>query len=76
MAKTSAVTLVSELGQLSRFAAARQLMGYARMVSRKRSSGARINRGPISKTLVLGPNPSAVRSIAQVLDGSFHIRTI
>ena len=49
VAKVSAVTLVSELGQLSRFAAARQLMGYAGMVSREHSSGARINRGSISK---------------------------
>ena len=49
VAKVSAVTLVSELGQLSRFAAARQLMGYAGMVSREHSSGPRINRGSISK---------------------------
>jgi transposase len=45
----SAVTLVSELGQLSRFAAARQLMGYAGMVSREHSSGASLRRGSISK---------------------------
>ncbi|MGH8199470.1 MAG: IS110 family transposase [Steroidobacteraceae bacterium] len=49
VAKVSAVTLVSELGQLSRFGAARQLMGYAGMVSREHSSGARVNRGSISK---------------------------
>jgi transposase len=49
VAKVSAVTLVSELGQLSRFAAARQLMGYAGIVSREHSSGARVNRGSISK---------------------------
>lgn len=49
IAKVSAVTLVSELGQLSRFGAARQLMGYAGMVSREHSSGARVNRGSISK---------------------------
>lgn len=49
VAKISAVTLVSELGQLSRFGAARQLMGYAGMVSREHSSGARVNRGSISK---------------------------
>lgn len=50
VAKVSAVTLVSELGQLSRFEAARQLMGYAGMGSREHSSGPRINRGSISKT--------------------------
>jgi transposase len=49
VAKISAVTLVSELGQLSRFGSARQLMGYAGMVSREHSSGPRIRRGSISK---------------------------
>jgi len=49
VAKISAVTLVSELGQISRFARARQLMGYAGMVSREHSSGERIRRGSISK---------------------------
>lgn len=49
VAKVSAVTLVSELGQISRFGHARQLMGYAGMVSREHSSGERIRRGSISK---------------------------
>lgn len=49
VAKVSAVTLVSEIGQLSRFEHPRQLMGYAGMVSREHSSGERINRGSISK---------------------------
>jgi transposase len=49
VAKVSAVTLVSELGQLSRFGHARQLMGYAGMVSREHSSGERVCRGSISK---------------------------
>jgi transposase len=49
VAKVSAVTLVSELGQVSRFAHPRQLMGYAGMVSREHSSGERIRRGSISK---------------------------
>lgn len=49
VAKVSAVTLVSELGQLSRFAKARQLMGYAGMVSREYSSGQSVRRGAISK---------------------------
>ena len=50
VAKVSAVTLVAELGQLSRFAQPRQLMGYAGIVSREHSSGERIRRGAISKT--------------------------
>jgi len=49
VAKVSAVTVVSELGQLSRFEHARQLMGYAGIVSREHSSGERISRGSISK---------------------------
>jgi transposase len=49
IAKVSAVTLVSELGRLSRFTHARQLMGYAGMVSREHSSGERVRRGAISK---------------------------
>lgn len=49
VAKVSAVTLVSELGQISRFAHARQLMGYAGIVSREHSSGERVRRGSISK---------------------------
>jgi transposase len=49
VAKISAVTLVSELGQISRFGSARQLMGYAGMVSSEHSSGEKVRRGPISK---------------------------
>lgn len=49
IAKVSAVTLVAELGELSRFAHPRQLMGYSGAVSREHSSGASIRRGAISK---------------------------
>jgi transposase len=49
VARVSAVTLIAELGQLSRFAHPRQLMGYAGIVSREHSSGERIRRGAISK---------------------------
>ena len=49
VAQVSAVTMVAELGQISRFARARQLMGYSGAVSREHSSGARIRRGSISK---------------------------
>lgn len=49
IAKLSAVTLVSELGQLSRFGHARQLMGHAGIGSREHSSGERVCRGSIRK---------------------------
>ncbi len=50
VARISAATIVAELGQLSRFRKARQLMGYTGMVSSEHSSGERIRRGAITKT--------------------------
>lgn len=50
IAKMSAVTIVAEVGQLSRFAKARQLMGYSGAVSSENSSGDRTRRGGITKT--------------------------
>lgn len=49
IAQVSAVTIVAELGEVSRFAHPRQLMGYSGAVSREHSTGERIRRGPISK---------------------------
>jgi transposase len=49
VAKLAAVTIVAELGQVSRFASAPQLMGYAGVVSSERSSGERVRRGWITK---------------------------
>jgi transposase len=49
VAQVSAVTIVAELGQISRFARARQLMGYSGAVPREHSSGPHIRRGAISK---------------------------
>ena len=49
IAKVSAVTIVAEVGELSRFARPRQLMGYSGAVSSEHSSGARIRRGAITK---------------------------
>jgi len=46
----SAVTIVAEVGQLSRFQHARQLMGYSGTVSSEHSSGRRVVRGAITKT--------------------------
>ena len=50
IARLSAVTIVAELGQISRFARARQLMGYSGAVSSEDSSGERVRRGAITKT--------------------------
>src|SRR5499427_5835317 len=50
IAQVSAVTIVAELGEVSRFRQARQLMGYSGAVSSEHSSGRRIQHGPITKT--------------------------
>jgi len=50
IAQISAVTIVSELGQISRFDTPRQLMGYSGAVPREDSSGKRTQRGAITKT--------------------------
>lgn len=50
VAKIAAVTIVAELGSLSRFSDPRQLMSYAGLVPSEYSSGGRIQRGPITKT--------------------------
>ncbi len=50
VAKISAATLVSELGEISRFDNARQLMAYSGAVPSEDSSGERVRRGAITKT--------------------------
>jgi transposase len=50
IALVSAVTIVAEVGELSRFATPRQLMGYSGAVSSEDSTGTRIRRGAITKT--------------------------
>jgi transposase len=50
IAQVSAVTIVAEVGELSRFAKPRQLMGYSGAVASEDSSGPRIRRGAITKT--------------------------
>ncbi|SRR6266446_4683336 len=50
IAQVTAVTIVAELGQISRFAKARQLMGYSGLVPSEESSGQRERRGAITKT--------------------------
>jgi transposase len=49
VAQISAVSIVAELGVVSRFARARQLMGYSGAVPWEDSSGQRVHRGSISK---------------------------
>lgn len=50
VSKVTAVTVFSEVGELSRFDRPRLLMGYTGMVSSEDSSGERIKRGPIART--------------------------
>lgn len=50
IAQISAVTIVAELGDISRFATPRQLMGYSGLVSREHLSGERTQRGANTKT--------------------------
>ena len=47
---TAAVTLIAELGDLSRFATPRQLMSYLGLVPSEHSSGERRRQGGITKT--------------------------
>lgn len=50
IALVSAVTIVAEVGELSRFTRAPQVMGYSGMGAREDSSGTRTRRGGITKT--------------------------
>jgi transposase len=50
IAQISAATIVAEVGELSRFARPRQLMGYSGVVPSEHSSGDRKRRGAITKT--------------------------
>jgi hypothetical protein len=50
VAEISAVTIAAELGRVSRFDSARQLMGYCGAVPSEDSSGKRMRRGSITKT--------------------------
>ena len=50
IALLTAVTVVTEVGDLSRFSHPTQLMAYAGLVPREHSSGTQIRRGAITKT--------------------------
>ncbi|VAW41723.1 hypothetical protein MNBD_DELTA04-1462 [hydrothermal vent metagenome] len=45
-----AVTVIAELGDISRFEHPNQLMAYLGLISSEHSSGPKISRGPITKT--------------------------
>src|SRR5258708_32134909 len=61
IAPISAVTLAAELGQISRFEGARQLMGYSGAVPSEDSSGKRKQPGSITKA----GNPHLRRIVAE-----------
>jgi transposase len=50
VAKVTATTLVTEIGNFSRFARAKMLMGYSGLVSSEHTTGNRKRRGAITKT--------------------------
>ena len=50
IAQLSAVTIMAEVGELSRFEHPRQLMAYSGAVSSEHTSGERVRRGAISKS--------------------------
>lgn len=50
VAQVTAVTIVAEVGSLSRFPRPKQLMGYSGAVPSENSSGGRTQRGSITKT--------------------------
>jgi transposase len=50
VAKVTAATIVAEVGDISRFKKARELMAYSGAVPSEHSSGASIRRGAITKT--------------------------
>jgi transposase len=50
VAQTTAASIISELGSLTRFTHPRQLMGYSGLVPWEHSSGNRVQRGGVTKT--------------------------
>ncbi len=52
VAKTTAATIVAELGSVSRFESASQLMGHPGIVPREYSTGNRVRRGGITKQVM------------------------
>lgn len=69
VAQTTAATIVSEVGTLSRFADPRQLMGYSGLVASEHSSGGKVQRGPITKS-----GNAHLRRVLMESAWSFHHR--
>jgi transposase len=69
IAQISAVTIAAELGNISRFEGARQLMGYSGAVPSEDSSGKRKQQGSITKT-----GNSHLRRIAVEAAWSYRLR--
>ena len=69
IAQISAVTIAAELGNISRFEGARQLMGYSGAVPSDNSSGTRKQQGSITKT-----GNSHLRRIAVEAAWSYRLR--
>jgi transposase len=69
IAQISAVTIAAELGNISRFEGARQLMGYSGAVPSEDSSGKRKQQGSITKT-----GNSHLRRIAIEAAWSYRLR--
>jgi transposase len=69
IAQLSAVTIAAELGNISRFEGARQLMGYSGAVPSEDSSGKRKQQGSITKT-----GNSHLRRIAVEAAWSYRLR--
>ncbi len=63
----TAMTVLAELGDVTRFGSARQLMSYLGLTPSEYSSGARQRRGPITKT-----GNSHVRRI--LVESAWHYR--
>ena len=65
--RVGTVTVLAELGDVTRFGSARQLMSYLGLTPSEHSSGARQRRGPITKT-----GNSHVRRI--LVESAWHYR--
>jgi transposase len=76
IADISAVTIAAELGQVSRFGSARQLMGYCGAVPSEDSSGKRTRRGGITKNRQRALATNRCRSSMELSSSSMHpVRT-
>jgi len=73
IAKIAAVTIMAELGEVSRFATPRQLMGYSGAVSSEHSSGDSLTSLPPYPPVLLLRDPAHTIPLA-VLSGYFEVK--